>query len=305
MLCNLEKINCETGTLGIPEFGTTFVRQMLVDTQPENFSQLAQIAGLSHGTDVWLNNAQELVKNKVVVFKDVISTRDDIMTYLIRKKLDPLLSFNIMERVRKGKGLTSEDIVEMKNKNVPQWYIDSCNKIKYMFPKAHACAYVMMSFRVAYYKVFFKEAFYATFFTTKVEYFELSIILGGKEKVLSTIKELSARFKDCTAREKGVLSVLEVAYEMYLRGVEIANVDIYKSDAKKFKIVDGKLLPPLIAIEGLGEVVALKIAEESKREFISLEDFKNRTKASNAVLEKLLDSGCLSNLPQSNQISMF
>lgn len=305
LLCNLEKINCETGTLGIPEFGTKFVRQMLVDTKPTTFAELVQISGLSHGTDVWINNAQEIIRNGIVTLKDVISTRDDIMNYLIQKKLEPLTAFKIMENVRKGKGLTEEHIEQMKKNNVPQWYIDSCQKIKYMFPKAHACAYVMMSFRVAYYKVFHKEAFYATFFTTKADDFDISIVSKGKEHILNNIKELEKKGNFATTKEKSILGVLEVAYEMYQRGVEITKVDIYKSDAKKFKVVDGKLLPPLIAIPGLGETVALNIAEEAKREFISLEDFKKRTKASNTVVDTLIDNGCLENLPQSNQISMF
>ncbi len=303
--CDLSAISCKTGTLGIPEFGTKFVRQMLMDTQPTSFAELLQISGLSHGTDVWLNNAQELIKKGTVTLKDVISTRDDIMNYLIQKDLKPLTAFKIMENVRKGKGLTDEHIEAMREKNVPPWYIESCQKIKYMFPKAHAAAYVMMSFRIAYYKVFYKEAFYATFFTTKVEDFDLNTILGGKTAVLTAIREIEAKGKEASVKEKGQLAVFEVAYEMYQRGVEILKVDIYRSDATKFKIVDKKLLPPLIAIEGLGETVAQKIMEEASREFISQEDFVRRTKASRTVMQTLLEHGCLTELPQSNQLSLF
>ncbi len=303
--CDLSAISCETGTLGIPEFGTKFVRQMLMDTKPTTFAELLQISGLSHGTDVWLNNAQELIRNNTVTLKDVISTRDDIMNYLIQKKVDPLMSFKIMENVRKGKGLTDEHIEAMRQNNVPDWYIQSCQKIKYMFPKAHAAAYVMMSFRIAYYKVFFKEAFYATFFTTKAEDFDIDVISKGKKDVLAAIKEIDAKGNEATAKEKGMMLVLEVAYEMLQRGVELLPVDIYQSDATRFKIVDSKLLPPLISIPGLGETVAYKIREESAKEFISIEDFSKRTKASKTVVEVLVQHGCLKGLPESNQLSLF
>jgi DNA polymerase III catalytic subunit, PolC type len=200
--CDLSAINCTVGSLGIPEFGTKFVRQMLIDTQPTTFAELVRISGLSHGTDVWINNAQELVRNKVAELKDVISTRDDIMNYLILMGLKPKTAFKIMENVRKGKGLTDEHIQDMKEKNVPSWYIDSCNKIKYMFPKAHAAAYVMMSFRIAYYKVHHKEAFYATYFTTKAEDFDIELISKGKDAVLEKLKELEALGNKATAKKK-------------------------------------------------------------------------------------------------------
>lgn len=303
--CDLSAIKCETGSLGIPEFGTKFVRQMLMDTRPSTFAELVRISGLSHGTDVWLNNAQELVRNKVTTLKEVISTRDDIMNYLILKGLKPKTSFKIMENVRKGKGLTEEHIADMKEQNVPQWYIESCQKIKYMFPKAHAAAYVMMSFRVAYYKVHHKEAFYATFFSTKVDDFDADVICKGKEYVLEKIKELESLGNNITTKEKGLLIVLESAYEMFSRGVEIDKVDIYKSDATKFKIENGRLLPPLVAIQGLGETVAKNIQAEANREFISLEDFRNRTKANKSVVEILVNHGCLNDLPENNQLTLF
>lgn len=305
--CDLSEIKCDTGSLGIPEFGTKFVRQMLMDTKPSTFAELVRISGLSHGTDVWLNNAQELVRNKVTTLKEVISTRDDIMNYLILKGLKPKTAFKIMENVRKGKGLTEEHIADMKEQNVPQWYIESCQKIKYMFPKAHAAAYVMMSFRVAYYKVHHKEAFYATFFSTKADDFDADVVCRGKDYVLQKIKELESLGNNITTKEKGLLIVLEVAYEMFSRGVEIEKVDIYNSDAVKFKIKDGKLLPPLIAIQGLGETVAKNIQAEAQtqREFISLEDFRNRTKANKSVIEILVNHGCLKDLPENNQLTLF
>ena len=305
--CDLSEIKCDTGSLGIPEFGTKFVRQMLMDTKPSTFAELVRISGLSHGTDVWLNNAQELVRNKVTTLKEVISTRDDIMNYLILKGLKPKTAFKIMENVRKGKGLTEEHISDMKEQNVPQWYIESCQKIKYMFPKAHAAAYVMMSFRVAYYKVHHKEAFYATFFSTKADDFDADVVCRGKDYVLQKIKELESLGNNITTKEKGLLIVLEVAYEMFSRGVEIEKVDIYNSDSVKFKIKDGKLLPPLIAIQGLGETVAKNIQAEAQtqREFISLEDFRNRTKANKSVIEILVNHGCLKDLPENNQLTLF
>lgn len=303
--CDLSAISCETGTLGIPEFGTKFVRQMLMDTRPTTFAELLQISGLSHGTDVWLNNAQDLIRSNIVTLKDVISTRDDIMNYLIQKGLEPLTAFKIMEDVRKGKGLKEDHIGSMLENDVPQWYIDSCQKIKYMFPKAHAAAYVMMAFRIAYFKVFHKEAFYAAFFTTKAEDFDLEIILKGKEIVLANLKAIEAKGNEVTAKEKNMGIVLEMAYEMHLRGVELLNVDLYRSDATKFKLIDNKLLPPLISIPGLGETVAYKIAEESKKEFFSIEDFRKRSKASKVLIDTLVAFGCLKDLPENNQLSLF
>ena len=304
--CDLSAINCTVGSLGIPEFGTKFVRQMLIDTQPTTFAELVRISGLSHGTDVWINNAQELVRNKVAELKDVISTRDDIMNYLILMGLKPKTAFKIMENVRKGKGLTDEHIQDMKEKNVPSWYIDSCNKIKYMFPKAHAAAYVMMSFRIAYYKVHHKEAFYATYFTTKAEDFDIELISKGKDAVLEKLKELEALGNKATAKEKNIATVLEVAYEMFSRGVKLDRLDLYKSHAKVFKLSSDKaLIPPLISMQGLGETVAINIANESSREFMSIEDFRQRTKATKTVIETLIGYGCLNSLPETNQLSLL
>ncbi len=304
--CDLSAINCMVGSLGIPEFGTKFVRQMLIDTRPTTFAELVRISGLSHGTDVWVNNAQDLVRNKVAELKDVISTRDDIMNYLIFMDLKPKTAFKIMENVRKGKGLTEDHIKDMREKNVPAWYIDSCNKIKYMFPKAHAAAYVMMSFRIAYYKVHHKEAFYATYFTTKADDFDIELISKGKDAVLEKIKEIESLGNKATAKEKNIATVLEVAYEMFSRGVKLGNLDLYNSSAKVFKLSPDKtLIPPLISMQGLGETVAVNITNESSREFMSIEDFRQRTKATKTVIETLINYGCLKNLPQTNQLSFL
>lgn len=301
-----DELDCEVGTMGIPEFGTKFVRQMLIDTQPKTFAELVRISGLSHGTDVWLNNAQDLVRNNIAELKDVISTRDDIMNYLILKGLPPKTSFKIMENVRKGKGLTPEYEQEMKEHNVPEWYIDSCKKIKYMFPKAHAAAYVMMSFRIAYFKVYYPEAFYATYFTTKAEDFDADFIIKGQEAIKLKIKELESMGNDLTAKEKNLLTVLEVALEMYCRGIELLPVDLYKSDSDKFKIIDGKLLPPLKGLQGVGQNAAKSIVEARQQgEFISLEDLRSRTKVTKTVIETLVGHGCIKGLPETNQLSLF
>ena len=299
-------INTEVGTLGIPEFGTKFVRQMLVDTKPTTFDELVRISGLAHGTDVWLNNAQELIKNKTATLKNVICTRDDIMLYLINMGLDNKRAFKIMERVRHGRGLTEEDEDYMRENNVPEWYINSCNKIKYMFPRAHAVAYVMMSFRIAYFKVHYPQAFYATYFTTKSADFDAELVLKGKSFVKSKIKELEDNGTERTAKEKNLLTVLEVVLEMYLRGLSFEKVDLYKSDSDKFIIGKEGIIPPLKSLQGVGETVARNIvSEREKREFISKEDLINRTKASVTVVEALENHGCLNGLPESNQISLF
>ncbi|MFW5648376.1 MAG: PolC-type DNA polymerase III [Candidatus Alkaliphilus sp. MAG34] len=301
-----EEIDCEVGTLGIPEFGTKFVRQILIDTQPETFAELVRISGLSHGTDVWINNAQDLIRDNVAGLKDVISTRDDIMNYLISRGLSPKTSFTIMENIRKGKGLTLGHEQEMKEHGVPQWYIDSCNKIKYMFPKAHATAYVMMSFRIAYFKVHYPEAFYAAYFTTKVEDFDADFIIKGKEAVRTRIKELRSMGNGATAKEKNHLAVLEVALEAYCRGVEVLPVDLYNSDTDKFMVVEGKLLPPLRGLQGIGQNAVKSIAKARQQgEFISLEDLRNRTKVSKTVIETLVAHGCVRGLPETNQLSLF
>ncbi len=302
-----EEINCPIGSLAIPEFGTKFVRQMLLDTKPTTFAALVRISGLSHGTDVWLNNAQDLVRDDVVGIDEVISTRDDIMNYLIFKGLKPKNAFTIMENVRKGKGLKPEHIEEMNENNVPKWYIGSCQKIKYMFPKAHAVAYVMMSFRLAYCKVHYPEAFYATYFTTKAEDFDADLIVKGLPAIKARIQEIESLGNDATAKEKNMLTVLEVALEMYARGIKILPVDIYESDASKFKVAGEKLLlPPMIALQGVGENAAINIQKERENgEFISKEELRKRTKISKTVIETLTNHGSLNNMSDENQLSLF
>ena len=299
-------INCKVGTLGIPEFGTKFVRQMLVETKPQAFSDLVRISGLSHGTDVWINNAQDLIRNKEATISEVISTREDIMLYLINAGLDNRKSFFIMEKVRKGKGLSEEDEREMSALDLPAWYIDSCNKIKYMFPKAHAVAYVMMSFRIAYFKVYYPQAFYATYFTSKAADFDAQLILEGKDRVNEKIDEIESLGNDASPKERNLLNVLEVAREMYMRGFKFQNIDLYKSHSDKFLIGEDGILPPLKGLDGVGENAARKIAEErSKGRFISIEDLVMRTKVTKTVVEALLNHGCLDGLPESNQLSLF
>lgn len=299
-------ITSKVGTLGIPEFGTKFVRQMLVDTEPSTFSELVRISGLSHGTDVWLNNAQELVRNNITTLSDVISTREDIMLYLINAGMDKKQAFWIMEKVRKGKGLTPEDEENMNKLNLPNWYIESCNKIKYMFPKAHAAAYVMMSFRIAYFKVYHKEAFYCTYFTTKANDFDAELILQGKEVIKEKIDGLESNENSLTAKEKNLLNVLEVALEMYARGLMFEKVDLYKSHSDRFTVGETGILPPLKGLEGVGENAARNIVRERDiSPFISKEDMIKRAQVTKTVVEALRKHGCLDNLPDSNQLSLF
>ena len=301
-----EDIDCEVGTLGLPEFGTKFVRQMLVDTKPKTFAELVRISGLSHGTDVWLNNAQELIKNGTATLKEVISTRDDIMLYLIKKGMKPKSAFTIMERVRKGRGLRDEDIDEMKQSGVPQWYIDSCQKIKYMFPKGHAVAYVMMAMRIAYFKVYMPLYYYAAYFSIRADQFDADIISKGENAVKDKISEIEKQGNDASQKDKELLTILEIAYEMYKRGFKFYNVDIYKSDAVKFLIRDDGLLPPLNSLQGLGVNAAKNIARAREDgEYISIEDLRTRAKVSKTVVEILKNHGCLKGMPETNQLTLF
>jgi DNA polymerase-3 subunit alpha (Gram-positive type) len=293
------------GSLGIPEFGTGFVRQMLKDTQPTAFSDLVRISGLSHGTDVWVNNAQDLVREGIVKINEVISTRDDIMNYLIYNGLPSKESFVIMESVRKGKGLNENQLKLMKKHDIPSWYIESCQRIKYMFPKAHAVAYVMMSFRIAYFKVHYPLAFYATFFSGKITDFDAQIICNGVKNIMKKMDELNQSDR-MTKKEKDQYSIYEIAIEMYARGYEFAKVDLYKSHFTKFLILDGKLLPPLNSLEGVGTNAAVSVYEESKKgEFISIQDLSERTKLTSTGVEVFKQHGCLSELEELNQLSMF
>ena len=300
-----EIFSCETGTLGIPEFGTSFVISMLKETKPKNFADLVRISGLSHGTDVWISNAQELVDSGRAELKDVIATREDIMVYLINAGAENKMAFDTMEKVRKGKGLTEEQEKIMKNLDLPEWYIDSCKKIKYMFPKAHAVAYVMLSFRIAYYKLNYPLAFYATYFTIKLNDFNGENIIEGPSFLKNRIKILR-EIQNPTAKDKGEIRVSEVALEMYARGFEFLPADLYKSKASKFTIEDKKIRMPLRAIPGIGENCANSIEEEAvKSEFLSIEDFSRRTKAGNSVITILQKNGMLIDLDETNQISLF
>lgn len=302
---SLAELGCDVGSLGIPEFGTGFVRGMLMDTRPTTMEELVRIAGLSHGTNVWLGNAQDLVREGTANLMSVICTRDDIMNYLIAHGGEPSLSFKTMESVRKGRGLTPEMEDAMRNNGVPEWYIESCKKIKYMFPRAHAAAYVMMSFRVAYYKVHCPLAFYAVYFTVRADKFDIEQCIGGADAVLARIKELKSKDKLETVDEDQLI-ILEIVYEMNLRGIEFLPVDIYKSKATRFTIENGSLRPPFNAIAGLGTNAAQYIEQGAQgAKFISREDFVIRTHANSSIVEKLERLGCLDELPDSNQVSMF
>ncbi|MCH6267086.1 PolC-type DNA polymerase III [Neobacillus citreus] len=301
-----EQIMCKTGTLGIPEFGTRFVRQMLEDTKPTTFSELVQISGLSHGTDVWLGNAQELIQNKTCTLSEVIGCRDDIMVYLIYQGLEPSFAFKIMESVRKGKGLSEEMEAEMRRNEVPEWYIDSCKKIKYMFPKAHAAAYVLMAVRIAYFKVHLPLLYYAAYFTVRAEDFDLETMTRGSEAIRAKIGEINAKGLEASNKEKNLLTVLELALEMTERGYSFQNYDLYKSAASEFIIEGDTLIPPFNSIPGLGTNAAVNIVNaRGAGEFLSKEDLQQRGKVSKTILEYLDKQGCLSALPEQNQLSLF
>ena len=301
-----EEINSQTGTFAVPEFGTKFVRQMLLDTMPTTFSELIRISGLSHGTDVWLGNAQELVRNGTATLPEVICTRDDIMIYLIHHGVEDLTSFKIMEKVRKGKGLSPEDEAVMREHNVPEWYIDSCKKIKYMFPKAHAAAYVTMAFRIAYFKVHYPLQFYIAYYTVRADEFDAGLMTQGKEKVLASIKEIEQN-PESTDKDKRMVTILEVCNEMYARGIEFLPIDLYKSSDTEFLEEDGKIRPPFKTIPNFGQIAAHSICEARKTggEFISIEDLMRRAKLGKSVIEKLKEFDVLKNLPDTSQVSLF
>lgn len=303
-----ERIRSKTGTYGIPEFGTKFVRQMLEDTKPSTFSELLQISGLSHGTDVWLNNAQSLIHQGICKLKDVIGCRDDIMVYLIYAGLEPSFAFKIMESVRKGKGLTPEMEEEMKKHNVPDWYIWSCKQIKYMFPKAHATAYVLMAVRIAYFKVHYPLEFYSAYFSVRADDFDLEIMTKGYDAILAKIIEIEEKGFQAAPKEKALHTVLEMALEMTARGYKFLPLDLYKSDAKNFTVVkeENGLLPPFGALAGVGESAAKSLADTAKEgEFLSVQDLQERSRVSKSVVELLETHGCLQGLPESNQLSLF
>lgn len=294
------------GSYAIPEFGTSFVRQMLDDTKPDKFADLVRISGFSHGTDVWLNNAQDYIRSGVATMREVISTRDDIMNYLILKGIENKTAFKIMEDVRKNRPLKEEQLTVMKEHGVPDWYIDSCIKIQYMFPRAHAVAYVMMSFRMAWYKVYYPAEFYATYFTTKSANFDEETILRGSQAVLEKMELIDAKGTNATPKEKDEYIVLEVAYEMYARGYEFTPARLEKSSALKFRVDEGKVLLPFVAIEGVGETAAVSLAEEyAKKPFDTIEEAVKRAKLNRTAVDGLRGHGVFSGLPETDQLCMF
>ncbi len=301
---NLNEDFVETGSLGLPEFGTSFVRKMLVDTKPKVFSDLIRISGFSHGTDVWLNNAKDLILSGKVKLKEAISTRDDIMIYLLSMGLEDKIAFRIMEDVRKGKKLKPEYENQMRENKVPQWYIDSCNTISYMFPKAHATAYVIMAFRLGYFKINYKKAFYASYFSVRGNSFDYNIFKDQK-----TVKINLDRLKTTNilnAREKELKNILEIGYEMYLRNIKFTPINLYESRAKRFILDSEGIVPPFSSIPGLGEKVADNIIRERLiGAFLSIEDLQRRCKINNTLVEEMKKLGILSGLVQSAQLSLF
>ncbi len=308
---SVEELGCTSGTLGIPEFGTRFVRQMLEDTKPTTMEELIRISGLSHGTDVWVGNAQDLVRDGIATLSKCICTRDDIMNTLITYGVAAKMSFDIMESVRKGRGLRPDMEAAMREKDVPDWFIDSCKKIKYMFPKGHAVAYVTSALRIAWYKLYQPEAYYATYFTVRGGGFDARSMLGGIESLrgqLAVYEEQAAvPGQKLSPKEQDAVVLLELALEMNLRGIRFAPLDLYRSHATDFQIISpGVLLPPFIALPGLGESVAQSVVRARKDgAFISIEELKARTKLSSAHLEMLRENGCLSDMPETSQVSLF
>ena len=297
---------CKLGALGIPEFGTDFAMQMLLDAKPKYFSDLVRIAGLAHGTDVWLGNAKDLILSGQATIQTAICCRDDIMVYLIQMGLEEGLSFTIMESVRKGKGLKPEWIEEMKAHNVPQWYIDSCLKIKYMFPKAHAAAYVMMAWRVAFCKVFYPLAYYAAFFSIRANGFSYELMCQGREKLEYHLADFKKRSDSLSKAEQDTLRDMRIVQEMYARGYDFMPIDIYRAQADRFQIIDGKLMPSLSSIAGLGLSAAEGVVYAAMDgPFLSKEDFRNRSKVSKTICDLMSDMGILGDLPESNQLSLF
>ncbi len=299
---------CDLGSLGLPELGTNFVMQMLRETKPKSFSDMIRISGLSHGTDVWTNNAQTLINEGKCTLETAICTRDDIMTFLIYQGLEKGLAFKIMESVRKGKGLTEEMEAAMLEKGIPDWYIWSCKRIKYMFPKAHACAYVMMAFRVAYFKVYYPLAYYAAYFGIRASAFNYELMCLGQSVLERNMKEIKGRMerKEASQKEEATYENMRLVQEMYARGFDFMPIDIFKAKAHEFQIIDGKLMPALDTIDGLGEKAADLIVEAVKDgEFLSRDDFKNRCKVSQTITDKMAELGLLGDIPASNQMSLM
>lgn len=294
------------GTYAIPEFGTNFTRNMLDDIKPTTVSALIKMSGFSHGTDVWTNNAQDLIRNKTATIDEVISCRDDIMNYLIKKGLENSDAFHIMEFVRKNKVLSEEDLKNMRDHGVPEWYIWSCDTLKYMFPRAHAAAYVMTSLRMAWFKVNYPEAFYAAWFTSKVDDFDADIIMKTPEDVERKMDEIIAMGNEATTKIKDSLTVYEVIYEMMSRGYEFAEPVLGVAEARKFSVQDGKVMLSFNAINGIGDTAAESLVEAYKeRDFSNLDDVRSRTRLSGTNIDDLKRHGLFEDLPESAQMTLF
>lgn len=311
-----EELGSPVGSLGIPEFGTSFVRKMLVDTRPKTFSGLVRISGFSHGTDVWLNNAQELITSGTATLNEAVSARDDIMNYLINHGVKPKTSFKVMENVRKGNGIdkpekatgrkTTDYEGELRKNNIPEWFIQSCSKIGYLFPRAHAVAYVMMAFRIAWYKINQPLAYYAAFFTVRAKAFSIPMMVHGLDTARKAMKVIAAKGDNATKIEEDLYTTLELVVEMNLRGISFLNIDINKSDATKFIICDGKILLPFTALDGLGKNVAEQIvAAREEQPYSSKEDLKYRGKVGQTLIDALAEQGCLGELPEDEQLDLF
>ena len=303
-----EELGATSGTFGIPEFRTPFTRQMIDDTNPDAFSDLVRISGFSHGTDVWLGNAQDLIRGGQCTIKNAISARDDIMMYLAHNGIEPLLAFKTMENVRKGKGIAPEVVEKLQKGGIPEWFIESCQKIKYLFPRAHATAYVMMAFRIAFCKVHYPLAYYAAYFSIRADAFDANTVARGKDFVHDKIRELEemAKEKKLDQKQNDTLIVLQLAWEMYLRGYRCEYVDLYQSDAEKFVLLDDALLPPLSSLSGMGAKAAQNIVEARRAgSFTSIEDLRRRSGISKTNIEILRDHGCLDGMSEDDQIALF
>ena len=307
-----DQIMCNTGTLGIPEFGTPFTIKLVEDTKPTSFAELIKISGLSHGTDVWLGNAQELIANNIVPFKDTIGCRDDIMVYLMYNGVKPIKAFKIMEFVRKGRASKDpetwkEHVKTMQEAKIPEWFINSCAKIKYMFPKAHAAAYVISAFRIAWYKVHMPVYFYDSWYSSKATDVDVVAMIKGYDSIKSRLEDIQVKGYEATNKENGQAESLKVALEATARGIKFLNVDLYNSDATVWVAKNGtEIYPPFNAIEGLGDTVAKNlVAEREKKPFISIEDVQKRGKVSQTLIAKMQEMNILKDLPDSNQLSLF